>query len=488
MSQIRRLTPLLTLPLLLGAAFLLTGVRPAPVQAADTCEIAFNLFDANATNAGDETPGGTSALLAYPGYTNGEIVGIDVTTVSPEACATLGSSNFYTLFSMWHEVLFGKAVDGSAANPTLAANYGQIDHIPARNAITTKTFDYTNDFGPGYATPAAASFDLSAAGTYTVSSGAELEVFGDITRCAVKQGTSKGFAPAYVARDIKSAANGTNGIYYWLKNKVGNPYSIRLANEYAAEVRGGGGKGGCSALTAPAPSDTIIYDSSAPVITDLKTIEGFYGAETAVVDLDTSKVTDTGSELWLMAFTNSSSCTATTGSWSAWESYDTMKDGWSITSTTYGGNGLSTDGIRTVCMRVMDRAGNIGFFKGSIALDKVDPTVVSFTTSNSSPVALASASYKLTFSEAVYGLVAADFTNAGTLTNCAFVVTGAEGSKVYTITATDCVTGGGATGTLSPRLAALGVIDAAGHDGPSSASTGAALTVDPPAEIGRAHV
>ena len=51
MSQIRRLTPLLTLPLLLGAAFLLTGVRPAPVQAADTCEIAFNLFDANATNA-----------------------------------------------------------------------------------------------------------------------------------------------------------------------------------------------------------------------------------------------------------------------------------------------------------------------------------------------------------------------------------------------------------------------------------------------------
>ena len=48
----------------------------------------------------------------------------------------------------------------------------------------------------------------------------------------------------------------------------------------------------------------------------------------------------------------------------------------------------------TVCMRVMDKAGNIGFYKGTIALDRVAPTLVSFTTANSSPVALSAASYR----------------------------------------------------------------------------------------------
>jgi hypothetical protein len=483
MLSFRPLATLLALPLLRGAAVLVAGGRPTPVAAVGDCEISFNLFDANATNAGSVTPGGTSTLLAYPGYTNGTTVGIDISSTNPSSCSALGRSNFYALFSRWHEVLFGKSIDGAAANAELAANYGQIDHIPARYAIATQAFDYKNDFGPGYATPAAAAFDLSAAATMTLASGSEVSVYGDITRCAKKQGLTRGFAPAYVARDIAAAANGTNGIWYWLKNRVGNPYSIRRSSSLGPEIQGGGGKGRCSAMSGAAATDAIIYDSVAPVITTLKTTAGYFGAETAVVDLDTSAVTDAASPLWLMAFTNSSSCTATSGSWSAWEAYATTKDDWNITSSTYGGNGLSTDGIRTVCMRVMDRAGNIGFYKGTIALDKVDPTVASFTTTNSSPVALGSVSYKLTFSEAVYGLLSTDITNTGTLTGCTFVVSGAEGSTIYTITATDCVTGGGATGTLAPRLAAGSIYDAAGQTGPASTSTAASLTVDPPAAV-----
>ena len=205
MLSFRPLATLLALPLLLGAAVLVAGGRPTPVAAVGDCEISFNLFDANATNAGSVTPGGTSTLLAYPGYTNGTTVGIDISSTNPSSCSALGRSNFYALFSRWHEVLFGKSIDGAAANAELAANYGQIDHIPARYAIATQAFDYKNDFGPGYATPAAAAFDLSAAATMTLASGSEVSVYGDITRCAKKQGLTRGFAPAYVARDIAAA-------------------------------------------------------------------------------------------------------------------------------------------------------------------------------------------------------------------------------------------------------------------------------------------
>jgi hypothetical protein len=472
--------PLVAFSLLLCYAIF---VQPRPVAGAVSakCELAFNLFDANATNAGSINPGGTGLALAYPGYTNATMVGVDVKAAAPAGCAAIATSNWYVLLSMWHEVLYGKTTDWGVAEPVTAAQYGQIDHVPARTVTRTGAFDYKNDFGPGYATPAAASFDLTAAETHEVTSGDELTVYGDMTRCTNAQGTRQGFAPDYVSRSIDAAPNQTNGIWYWLNNKVTNRFSSYLDSVTGLEQQGGGGKGGCRALTSAGVSDTIVFDGVAPVIRDLRTSAGHYGSETSTVTLDTSAVTELGSRAWLMSFTNSPTCTATRGAWSAWETYATSRTGWNIISDTYGGDGLASDGVRTVCVRVMDRAGNIGFLKGAIALDRANPSLSSFTTANTSTAALSAVSYRLVFSEPVYGLTAVDFSNTGTATGCVFSVAGAEGSTTYDLTVADCALEGESTATLVPRLAALAVYDAAGHTAPATAQTAASLTVDLPA-------
>lgn len=480
MSTLRRhLFALSAVPLLLLGALFAGSATPLPVEAA-SCTLAFRLFDADATNNGATTPGGTASSLAYPGYTNAAKVGIDLKSTSPTGCATFGTTNWYTIFSIWHEAIAGKTTGWLTADPTLADNYAQVDQVPNANITTAVAYDYKNDMGAGTVSPAVAAFDLTAANTYSPTQGGVTIVYGEVTRCGAAQSTTAGFAPAYARRLAASAANNTIGAYYWLNNTVGNAYSVYLATAGGTELAGGGGKGSCLAPISAASSAGIVYDSVAPVITDLTTTAGFKGSTTAVVSLDSAQVVEGESGLWLMAFTNSPTCTATVGTYSPWELYAATKSGWDITSATYGGNGLSTDGVRTVCMRVMDKAGNIGFFKGSITLDRVLPTLTSFTTTNSSPVAASAATYQVKFSEAMYGLTGSDFTNTGTATGCRFSVASTATVGSYTLTVSGCVNGVATTATLVPRLTALSSTDIAGSAGPATAASGPSLTIDLP--------
>ena len=121
-----------------------------------------------------------------------------------------------------------------------------------------------------------------------------------------------------------------------------------------------------------------------------------------------------------------------------------------------------------------------GTFGGkTIVIDTTAPTVSAFTTAELSPTASTSAiDYTLTFSESVTGLVAGDLSNAGTATGCFLSVAGSGAS--YTISATGC----SSSGTLIPRLAAGGVLDAAGNTSPALATDGTTITLDRVAATG----
>ena len=128
---------------------------------------------------------------------------------------------------------------------------------------------------------------------------------------------------------------------------------------------------------------------------------------------------------------------------------------------------------------VADTAGNTGPAANSdatttLTLDRVAPTVSSFTSAVSSPTNSTSIAYTLTFSESVSGIASGDFENAGTATSCTFTPSAASGSSI-TLTVTDCST----SGTLQPRLLADGVTDTAGNTGPAANSDATTtLTLD----------
>lgn len=99
----------------------------------------------------------------------------------------------------------------------------------------------------------------------------------------------------------------------------------------------------------------------------------------------------------------------------------------------------------------------------TLTLDRIAPSVSSFSSAAASPTSSASIAFSLSFGESVTGLGAGDFTNEGTATGCSFGVSGSGSS--YTVTATNC-----GSGTLSPRLTMDAVVDTAGNSGPSLAS------------------
>ena len=123
-----------------------------------------------------------------------------------------------------------------------------------------------------------------------------------------------------------------------------------------------------------------------------------------------------------------------------------------------------------------DAAGNTGpatIADGpTITRDVTAPTVSSFIAVTASPTNAASLSYTLTFSEAVTGVAAGDFSNTGTATSCAFDP-GADSGTTRTVTVTGC-----SEGTVIPLLAVNAATDAAGNTGPASAATGATITID----------
>jgi hypothetical protein len=164
------------------------------------------------------------------------------------------------------------------------------------------------------------------------------------------------------------------------------------------------------------------------------------------------------------------------GTATGWSVASIIGSGTSYTVTLTGG----TDGTVSLTLelnKVADAAGNTGPADASVAasstitVDTVAPSAM-ITTAVSSPTNSTSIAYAVAFDESVTGLATGDFSNAGTATSCSFAVSGSGSS--YTVTVTGC----SASGTLVPRLAANGVVDAAGNTGPAAGTNGTSLTLD----------
>ncbi len=100
----------------------------------------------------------------------------------------------------------------------------------------------------------------------------------------------------------------------------------------------------------------------------------------------------------------------------------------------------------------------------TVTVDGVAPTVSAFTSAQASPTNAASIAFTLTFSKAVTGVAAGDFSNSGTAT-CTFNP-GTDSGSTRTVTAT-CTTGG----TVIPVFASGGAADSVGNTGPATAAT-----------------
>jgi hypothetical protein len=138
--------------------------------------------------------------------------------------------------------------------------------------------------------------------------------------------------------------------------------------------------------------------------------------------------------------------------------------GASYTLTVTGCSASGTLAPQLAANTVADTAANAGpgtaVTGPALTLDRVAPTVGSFTTAVVSPTNSTSIAYALAFSESVTGLAPGDFSNAGTATGCTFTPSGSGTS--YTLTVTTC----SASGTLVPRLATSSMGDIAGNTGP----------------------
>lgn len=423
---------------LLGFVLLAT---PAPVQAA-VCAIVINAFDANSTNAGATSPGGTATTYAYPGYTNSTLVSIDIR--SEDASSSTGCANTTDFPRPGWYVILSRTAGGVIGSGTVSA---QVDGIPSTLLTTATTHNWTNDFASGY--------DLTLGGEVAISDGATVTIYGDPTNCDITQGSTLGFASSYYVRHTSGTGSGG---FYWLALGASNTGSTRRTSG-GSWVQGGGGKGGCANLINSRALDSVIYDATAPTVVDFSS-----ASPTNLSTIPLSINVSDNTAPWLMAFSNSPTC----ATWSNWETYAASKS-WNINTTSFGGT--TGDGTKTVCMRVMDRGGNVASSSISVRLDTIAPTISSFTTGVSSVIAGTAVSYSLTYSESVTGVGSADFTNAGSATGCSFAVSGSGTSRTLSVT-------GCGAGTLTPRVGAGSFSDSAGNSS-GAAVNGPTVTITP---------
>ena len=138
---------------------------------------------------------------------------------------------------------------------------------------------------------------------------------------------------------------------------------------------------------------------------------------------------------------------------------------------------ISTDGTYYMYTRASDQAGNVEpaplTADAQITLDRVPPTVLSFTTDATVVSAATTLTYTLTFSESVTGVVPGDFSNTGNATGCTFSP-GSDVGATRTVTLTGC-----GTGTVLPRFFATEAFDLAGNLGPATdAMASPLITID----------
>ena len=117
-------------------------------------------------------------------------------------------------------------------------------------------------------------------------------------------------------------------------------------------------------------------------------------------------------------------------------------------------------------VQLVDAAGNATPGPSTtLTSDFTAPSVSGMSTAATSPITSLPLTFNLTFSEAVSGLTAADFTNAGTATGCVFTPTPASGpASSYSVAITGC-----GQGTINPSLNSGAIADAVGNPGPASA-------------------
>lgn len=130
------------------------------------------------------------------------------------------------------------------------------------------------------------------------------------------------------------------------------------------------------------------------------------------------------------------------------------------------------DGVWLITTVHADAIGNTSSRSAaqSITVDSVDPTVS--WTAPSTPTSSLTFTYSLTFSEAVSGILASDFSSTGTATGCVFTPSAATANPSVSVSVT--CTG---NGSFVAQLKAGMVSDAAGNTGPASLLAASSVTV-----------
>ena len=146
-------------------------------------------------------------------------------------------------------------------------------------------------------------------------------------------------------------------------------------------------------------------------------------------------------------------------------------------SVTCTGNGTFVAQLKAGM--VSDAASNTGpaslvaATSVTVAADITSPTAS--WTEPTSPSSSRTLSYTLTFSEAVSGIVASDFSSTGTATGCVFTPGATTANLSVTVSVT-CAS----DGTIVARLNAGSVVDAASNTGPSSNEAATSVTIASP--------
>ncbi len=220
-----------------------------------------------------------------------------------------------------------------------------------------------------------------------------------------------------------------------------------------------------------ADSSSIVVDTTKPTIVSFSTstADGAYKAgqtidlvattsEPVLAGNSINVVLNSGSTVALTASTLGTTLTATYTIPSGDNAADLTVSSFTVVSVADpAGNALTSTSLPT-------GTNNIGGAK-SIIVDTIAPTITAFSSAIATPTNLTTLTFTLSFSEAVTGIDATDFINAGTADDCVFDP-GSDSGSTRTLTITQC--GGG---TVTPVFASGGAIDIAANSTQASAAT-----------------
>ena len=254
---------------------------------------------------------------------------------------------------------------------------------------------------------------------------------------------------------------------------AGTPRTSTLTRSSSFSVTDTAGNAQTAVTGSPSSINVTIADTTAPILTlaaistsSTSTSIAFSISSNETIDCSTltsSQFTTTNiASIDSIVQTNSTTCrvnatsTATAGGGSVSSS---LSASGSFSLSDSAGNAQTTLAGGTVSVSV------------NVSLSDTTPPTASWSSGASNGL---SSSFTLTFNETVSGLSSSDFTNSGTATGCTFSPSGSSGTSI-----TVSVTCTGA-GTLIAGLSANAVQDAAGNQGPTSASSAASTTVTCP--------